>query len=161
MSPRILVLLPLLLAGCLDDTASVRLGGNDHALTLQARQPYFWSQAVELEVVMSRQPDCHRRSRLAGATIADLGVEVFRPDEGEFAEPILILRRGADFYAVSTKSCEMQKFKAPPVKHGKRLGIFQREGGKLEFAAAPVPRAPAPAPAPAPSGPPSVSPPPQ
>jgi hypothetical protein len=141
MNPR-LWLLPattLLLAGCLNGTASLRLGGNDHALTLQARQPYFWSQAVELEVVMSRQPDCHRRSHLDGATLGDVGVDVFRPDPDEFAEPILILKQGAAFYAISTANCEMQKFKAPPDKPGTRLGTFQREGEKgLKFAAAPA-----------------------
>jgi hypothetical protein len=141
MNPRLWLLLPssLLLAGCLNGTASLRLGGNDHGLTLQARQPYFWSQAVELEVVMSRQPDCHRRSRLEGATLGDVTVDVLRPEEGAFAEPILILKQGTHFYAVSTKSCEMQKFKAPPDKPGTRLGTFQREGERgLKFAAAPA-----------------------
>ena len=146
MNPR-LWLLPattLLLAGCLNGTASLRLGGNDHALTLQARQPYFWSQAVELEAVMSRQPNCHRRSRLDGTTLGEVVVDVFRPDAGEFAEPILILRQGAGFYAISTANCEMQKFKAPPAKPGTRLGTFQRDGEKgLKFVAAPVAPAPA------------------
>lgn len=148
----LLLPLPLLLAGCLNDTASLRLGGNDHALTLQVRQPYFWSQAVEVDAVMSRQPDCHRRSRIDGVTLADINVDVHRPDAGEFAEPILILKQGARFYAISTANCEMQKFKAPPEKSGTRLGTFQREGGKLKFVAAPV--------APAPTLPPPASPPP-
>ncbi|MBI4988507.1 MAG: hypothetical protein HZC23_06755 [Rhodocyclales bacterium] len=132
------LLLPLLLAGCLNDTASLRLGGNDHALTLQARQPYFWSQAVEVDAVMSRQPDCHRRSRLDGVKLADVNVDVYRPDAGEYAEPILILKQGANFYAISTANCEMQKFKAPPAKAGARLGAFQREGEKLKFVASPA-----------------------
>lgn len=152
MNARTASLLPLalLLAGCLDGTASLRLGANDHALTLQARQPYFWSQAVELDAVMSRQPDCHRRSRLDGATLDDINVEVFRPEAGEFAEPILILKQGATFHAVSTANCEMQRFKAPPAKPGTRLGAFQREGGKLKFVAAPA-VAPQPAAAPVPA----------
>jgi hypothetical protein len=143
------------LAGCLNDTASLRLGASDHALTLQARQPYFWSQAVELEAVMSRQPDCHRRSRLDKVTLAEVSVDVFRPEAGEFAEPILILKQGANFYAVSTQNCELQKFKAPP-KPGTRLGTFQREGEKkLKYVAAPqAPSAAAPAPAAAPASPP-------
>lgn len=153
----LLLPLPLLLAGCLNGTASLRLGGNDHALTLQARQPYFWSQAVELEAVMSRQPDCHRRSRLDRATLGDVKVDVFRPDAGEFAEPILILKQGASFYAISTANCEMQKFRSPPAKPGTRLGTFQREGEKgLKFVAAPA--APAPVPAAAPASQPSAQP---
>jgi len=143
---RALYLLPaaLLLGGCLDDTASLRLGANDHALTLQARQPYFWSQTVELEALMSRQPDCLRRSRLDPVTLAEVSVDVFRPEAGEFAEPILILKQGANFYAVSTANCELQKFKTPPARPGTRLGTFQREGEKkLKYAAAPATPAPA------------------
>ncbi|MBL8502422.1 MAG: hypothetical protein JNL78_03200 [Rhodocyclaceae bacterium] len=157
---RALYLLPaaLLLGGCLNDTASLRLGANDHALTLQARQPYFWSQAVELEAVMSRQPDCHRRSRLDKVTLSEVTVDVFRPEAGEYAEPILILRQGANAYAVSTANCELQKFKAPPAKPGTRLGTFQREGEKkLKYVAAPLaPAAPASAATPA-SPPPAAS----
>lgn len=143
---KVLAALPLLLAGCLNDTASLRLGGNDHALTLQVRQPYFWSQAVEMDVIMSRLPDCHRRSRIDGVTLADIGVDVHRPEAGEYAEPILILKQGARFYAISTANCEMQKFKSPPAQPGMRLGTFQREGEKLKFVTAPAaPRAAPPA----------------
>jgi len=150
------------LAGCFDDTASLRLGGNDHALTLQARQPYFWSQTVELEAVMSRQPDCHRRSRLDRVTLGEVSVDVYRPEAGEFAEPILILKQGANFYAVSTANCELQKFTAPPAKPGMRLGTFLREGEKkLQYAPAPqtpAPAAAASAPAAAPAIPPPAQP---
>ncbi|MBM3391685.1 MAG: hypothetical protein FJY34_06885 [Betaproteobacteria bacterium] len=143
---RAYYLLPaaLLLGGCFDDTASLRLGGNDHALTLQARQPYFWSQTVELEAVMSRQPDCHRRSRLDAVTLNEVSVDVYRPEAGEHAEPILLLKQGANFYAVSTANCELQKFKAAPAKPGTRLGTFRREGEKkLKYAPAPATPAPA------------------
>lgn len=134
----LLLIAPLMLAGCVEDIASLQLAGPDHALTLQIRQPWFWSQAVDMEVVMSRQPDCHRRSRLDDATLAEASVEVLRPDAGEFAEPILILRRGARFYAVSTQTCELQRFKTPPPKPGTRLGTFRIEGEKLKFVAAPA-----------------------
>jgi hypothetical protein len=158
MSMRIWLLTAaaLPLAGCLNDTASLRLGGNDHALTLQARQPYFWSQTVELEAAMSRQPDCHRRSRLDKVTLNEVSVDVFRPEAGEFAEPILILKQGTIYYAVSTQNCELQKFNAVPPKPGARLGTFQREGEKkLTYVAAPQVPAPAtPVPAPAPASPP-------
>lgn len=137
MKARPALLLPLLLAGCMNETASLQFAGPDHALTLQVRQSWFWSPEVELEAVMSRQPDCQRRSRLDGAPAGDFKVDVLRPDEGEFAEPILILRQGANAYAVSTANCEMQKFASLPAKPGTRLGTFQREGGKLKFVAAP------------------------
>lgn len=135
----LLIALPLL-AACKNETASLQLSGPDNALTLQMRQAWFWSQEADLEVVMARQPDCQRRSRLDGAALAEFSVEVLRPDEGVFAEPILILKQGAKFYAVSTQNCEMQRFKAPPEKPGTLLGTFRLEGEKLKFVAAPAPR---------------------
>ena len=151
----LLIVLPLL-AGCKNETASLQLAGPDHALTLQVRQAWFWRKEADIDVIMTRQPDCLRRSRLDGATLAEISVEVLRPDAGEFAEPILILRQGTQHYAVSTQSCEMQRFKAPPQKPGTRLGVFRVEREKLTFVAAPPTAGPAPAavapasPAPAP-----------
>jgi hypothetical protein len=139
----LLIVLPLL-AGCKNETASLQLAGPDHALTLQVRQAYFWRKEADIDVIMTRQPDCLRRSRLDGITLAEISVEVLRPDAGEFAESILILKQGANFYAVSTQNCEMQRFKAPPSKPGTRLGTFRLEGEKLKFVAAP-PATPSPA----------------
>lgn len=149
----LLIALPLL-GGCLNETASLQFAGPDHALTLQARQSWFWRQAVDLEVVMSRQPDCLRRSRLDAVAPDEIVVDVLRPDAGEFAEPILILRQGTRFYAVSTQNCEMQRFKAPPPQPGTPLGSFRLEGEKLRFVAAPRPAATA-----APANPPPAAPP--
>ncbi len=130
----------MVLTACMDGAASLRLAGNDQTLTLQARQPYFWNRSVEVAVVMSRQPDCLRRSRLDGSTVDGLNVEVFRPDAGDFEEPILILRQGAVFYAVSTRSCELQKFRTAPAKSGTRLGVFRRKGEQgIEFVTAAPP----------------------
>lgn len=146
------LLLPLaaLLGGCFNDSATLQLGASDHGLTLLARQQWFWNKKVDIEVVMMRLPDCQRRSRLDGTSLADLNVDVFMPDAGEYAEPILILKQGAQFYAVSRANCELQKFKAPPPKPGTRLGRFQREGDGIGYVDAPQPKAPAPAPAPSP-----------
>jgi hypothetical protein len=134
----LLIALPLL-AGCKNETASLQFAGPDHALTLQLRQAWFWQQTVDLEVVMARQPDCQRRSRLGSVALAEVNVEVLRPEAGDFAEPILILRQGARFYAVSTQNCELQPFKAPPQATGTLLGTFRLEGEKLKFVAAPAP----------------------
>lgn len=145
----LLIALPLL-AGCKNETASLQFAGPDNALTLQMRQAWFWEQTADLEVVMARQPDCQRRSRLGSVALAEVNVEVLRPEAGDYAEPILILRRGAQFYAVSTQNCELQSFKAPPQATGTSLGTFRLEGEKLKFVAAPPPRtAPAPASPPA------------
>ncbi len=147
------IALPLL-AGCVEDSATLQLAGPEHALTVQLRQPYFWRKTVDVEVLMSRQPDCLRRSRLDPMALAEVGVEVWRPDEGEFAEPILLLKQGAQYHAVSTKTCEMQRFRTPPQKPGARVGTFRLEGERLKFAAAPVSR-----PAAAPLNPPPAAPP--
>lgn len=143
MRPWLPLIVSPLLAGCINETASLRFDGPEHALILQARQAWFWQPVVDLEVVMSRPPDCQRRSRLDAAAAAEVGVEVLRPDAGEFVEPILILRQGARHYAVSTRNCEMQPFAKAPEKTGTLLGTFRLEAKKLKFVAAPVPTAPA------------------
>jgi hypothetical protein len=142
MKPLILALpVALLLAGCMNESATLSLDGKDQSLTLQAKQPWFWDQRVDLELVMSRLPDCQRRSRLVAAMPAEIALEVFRPAEGEFAEPILILRQGGGHYALGLASCELQAFKAAPQKPGALLGTFRMQGQRLKFNAAPAPAA--------------------
>jgi hypothetical protein len=105
--PRFLALAAAaaLLAGCKDESASMRLAGPEHALTLVMRQDYPWSKEYRFEAVMVRTPDCHRRSRLDSVAPGEVRVDVHRPPEGVFAEPILILKEGAKHYAVSTQNC--------------------------------------------------------
>ncbi|HNQ56854.1 MAG TPA: hypothetical protein PKH27_04955 [Candidatus Desulfobacillus denitrificans] len=138
--------LPLLLAGCMNESATYYLDGREQSLTLQAKQPWFWDQRVDLEVVLSRLPDCQRRSRLDGAMPAEIALEVLRPEAGEFAEPILILRQGGRHYALGLANCELQAFAAAPQKPGALLGAFRMEGRQLKFNAAAAPKPP-PAPA--------------
>lgn len=128
--------LPLLLAGCMNESATYYLDGREQSLTLQAKQPWFWDQRVDLEVVLSRLPDCQRRSRLDGAMPAEIALEVLRPEAGEFAEPILVLRQGGRHYALGLANCELQDFKAVPQKPGVLLGTFRMEGRRLKFNAA-------------------------
>ena len=143
MKPLILALpAALLLAGCMNESATLSLDGKDQSLTLQAKQPWFWDQRVDLEVVLSRLPDCQRRSRLDAAMPAEIALEVFRPEAGEFAEPILILRQGGRHYALGLVNCELQAFKAAPQKPGTLLGAFRMQGQRLKFNAAPPPAAP-------------------
>ncbi|MDT3736659.1 MAG: hypothetical protein ROZ00_10565 [Denitratisoma sp.] len=146
MKPLILALpAALLLAGCMNESATLSLDGKDHSLTLQAKQPWFWNQRVDLELVMSRLPDCQRRSRLDAAMPAEIALEVFRPEAGEFAEPILILRQGRRHYALGLANCELQAFKAAPQKPGALLGTFRMQGQRLKFSAAPAAVTPPPA----------------
>lgn len=149
MKPLMLALPALLLAGCMNESATFYLvEGRDQSLTLQAKQPWFWDQKVDLEVVMSRLPDCQRRSPLEAAMPAEIALEVFRPEAGEFAEPILILRQGGRHYALGLAGCGLQAFKAPPQKPGSLLGTFRMDGQRLKFKAAPAPAAATPPAAP-------------
>jgi hypothetical protein len=136
----IAVLAGLALLGCRNEAASLRFPGPDHALTLSVRQPWPWSKELELEAVMQRLPDCHRRSRLEAAAPAEVKVDLYQPPEDVFEEPILILKQGARHYALSTRNCEVQRFKAAPKALGSRLGSFDMAGGKLRYLAAPPPR---------------------
>lgn len=141
-APAVLALaVAAVLAGCKDQSASMMISGPEHALTLSARQPYPWSREFVLEVVMARLPECHRRSRMDGASADEFRVDVFRPAEGVYAEPILLLQQGGEHYALSTRSCEMQRFSKPPTEIGSRLGSFALDGGELKFVAAPALRA--------------------
>lgn len=159
MKPLITMLsAALLLAGCMNESATLALDDKEHRLTLQVRQPWFWEQKVELEVLVSRLPDCQRRSRIGTAMPAEVALDVLRPDPGEFAEPILVLRQGSRHFALGLATCEIQPFKAAPKNPGTPLGAFRMEGTKLKFNAAPAPR-PAPAAAPATAAPAPATPP--
>jgi len=146
-----LITAALATTACKDESASLLLDGPHHALTLNIRLPWPWSKEFELEAIMARMPDCQRRSRLDNAPLGDVHVEVFRPPEDTYAEPILIARQGATSYAVSEKSCELQRFKESPKDPGVKLGTFSIEGGALKFT-------PAPALPPTPTATPSVAP---
>ncbi|MEZ5616137.1 MAG: hypothetical protein R3E35_13090 [Rhodocyclaceae bacterium] len=141
MKLLILALPALLLAGCMNESATFYLDGREQSLTLQAKQPWFWDQKVDLELVMSRLPDCQRRSRLGTAMPAGIALEVFRPEKGVYAEPILILRQGGRHYALGLANCDAQAFKAAPQKPGALLGTFRMEGSRLRFVDAPAPKA--------------------
>ena len=53
-------LLSLLLAGCVDDTASYLIDGSkEHTIMLRRVQDWFWQDTVALTIAASRLPDCH------------------------------------------------------------------------------------------------------
>ena len=63
MTTRSLLILatPLLLAGCVNETASYAIDSSDHALTVIVTQDYFWSKQAGLRLIASRLPDCQRQ----------------------------------------------------------------------------------------------------
>lgn len=126
----------LLLAGCLQDTASYQFEEKDHAITLVRNQTWFWQDTVEVTVIALRLPHCN-----GGLTISDMPVDtrvsLYRaPDE--YAEPIFILKAGKRYFAVSTQSCRVQKFDDAPDPLGEKLGVFRVKDDKFQFVPAKV-----------------------
>jgi len=100
MRSLLLLLLPALLAGCVNESASYSIAGNDHSLTLMVTQDYFWSKQAGVRLVASRLPDCQRQIDLGRAPLADLNVELFTTGEDKF-----LLRSGEDMWQVETGTC--------------------------------------------------------
>jgi hypothetical protein len=132
-SGLLLAPLALLLAGCLQDTASYTFPEKDHAITLVRNQTWPWESTMSLEVVAIRLPECHEGGRVEAVRL-DAPITLYRaPDE--YAEPMFILQVDSRDYAVSTQSCQVQKFEAPPPDRGVKLGVFKETDGKFGFVA--------------------------
>lgn len=120
----LLLLLPLLLAGCVNESASYVIDGNDHALTVLVTQDYFWSKQAGVRLVASRLPDCQRQFDLGRAPIADLNVELFSTGDNTF-----LLRAGDEMWQVETGGCT----KLPPPSdkvQAQPIGVFHLDGKK-------------------------------
>lgn len=114
---KLLLLAPLLLAGCVDDAATYYIDGNEHALTVRAVQTAFWKKDVTLELVAARMPDCQRRIPLGELPISQLELELFASGENEYT-----LRAGEQAWRVETANCNA--LEAPAQVTGRPLGVF-------------------------------------
>ena len=130
---KLLLLAPLLLAGCVDDSATYYIDGNNHALTVRAVQEHFWKKDVTLELVAARMPDCQRRFALATLPLADVELELFASGENVYT-----LRAGDLVWRVETQNCsEMEE---PEQVTGQPLGLFHLdEKDELVFEEAEMP----------------------
>lgn len=130
-----------LLAGCINDGASLQVGGAMHSLSLVRAQPLFWRKKVELHVVVQRMPDCQRRHHLQPATVRTATAEVYSAGEGTY-----LLKQGPHLYLFETVTCEgFQKLKELPAGGlGEKLGDFREENGAFRFI--PTPEMPTPPP---------------
>jgi hypothetical protein len=120
----VLLLLPLLLAGCVNESASYVIDSNDHALTVFVTQDYVWSKQAGVRLVASRLPDCQRQFDLGKAPMADLNIELFSTGENTF-----LLRSGDDMWQVETGNCT----KLPPPAENVQaqpIGVFHLDGKK-------------------------------
>lgn len=119
----LLLLVPLLLAGCVDDSATYYIDGNQHALTVRATQEYFWSKEISLSLLASRMPDCQRRIPLGELPPADVEIELF-----ESGQNIYTLRAGELSWRVELDGCS--EMEAPEQVTGQPLGLFHLDDNK-------------------------------
>ncbi len=123
---------PLLLAGCVDDTANYQIEDKDHALILRVVQNYFWSKNANLRLIASRMPDCQRQIDMGDVSLPGLEIELFAS-----APNVYTLRVGEDVWQVDTQTCtELEAPEAGAVT-GQALGSFHlNEQEELVFEAA-------------------------
>jgi hypothetical protein len=128
MRIALLLLTPLLLTGCIKESATYYINGNQHAISVRAQQDYFWSKDVELRVVAARMPDCQRQLVLGKMPIAELQVELFAGADNAYT-----LRAGDQLLQVETGGCS--QLEAPgSAAPGQPLGTFHLdEHKKLVF----------------------------
>ena len=119
-----LLLLPLLLAGCVNETASYAIDGSDHALTVIVTQDYFWSKQAGLRLIASRLPDCQRQFDLGKTTMADLNVELFSTGDNSF-----LLRAGDEMWQVDTQTCTRLPEPSDNVQ-AQPIGVFHLDSSK-------------------------------
>lgn len=137
--PLAALLAPLLLAGCVNDSASYQIEGNDHALTVRVVQDTFWNKDATLRLTAARMPDCQRQMELGEVSLSGLEIELFASGPNLYT-----LRAGEDVWQVETQGCtELEAPEANAVA-GQALGSFHLdEHDKLVFEAATAEPAPA------------------
>lgn len=128
MRKALLLLTPLLLTGCLRESATYYVGeGNDHTLSVRAEQEYFWEESANLRLMVARMPDCQRQFKLAKVPLADVTVELFGG-----ADNIYTVRVGTQAWQFDTTTCT-QLGDPAPASYGEPLGVYRIEDGKLVF----------------------------
>ncbi|MBW7901681.1 MAG: hypothetical protein H3C26_09405 [Rhodocyclaceae bacterium] len=130
----LLALFVPLVSACVNDGIGMVIDGPDHAISLIRQQPRFWEKQMELEIVVSRLPDCQRRHKLQPAAIAPgFKVEVYTTGPDTY-----LLEQGRHLYLTETQTCQgFQKLaEAPPGGKGELLGVFREEKDKLVFVVA-------------------------
>lgn len=129
-----LLLLPLLLTACVEDAATyyVDAGNNQHTLTIQRSQSYFWNDEVTVRVLASRLPDCQRRFDLDAMPADEVEIELLSNGDN-----LWTLRAGKQLWRVDTQTCGMQP--DPKDDPGQLVGTFKPEGDKLVFEPATAP----------------------
>lgn len=131
MRKILIVLMPLLLAACVDDSASYYADGpvGNHALTIHRAQKFFWSSDSRVELIMQRLPACLRRVELTQMPAEDVEIELLSPGDN-----VWTLRAGDEMWQVETQTCtQYADVKGNP---GELMGVFRQDGNKFVYEAA-------------------------
>lgn len=121
------ILLASLLAACAKEPAGYEIDGGNHSLTVERNKPYFWSSGWELDLIVSRFPECQRRYKMKKAG-EKVRVDLYRTPTGAY-----ILNQGKRWYVAETQTCRMQEFEEPPPEPGEPIGSFRVKNGVFTF----------------------------
>lgn len=134
MRKALLLLTPLLLAGCVKQSASYYVSdARDHAITVRAEQEYFWDKNITLTLVVSRFPDCQRAIPMAKVPLDDVVVELFAKSDDVFS-----IRSGDQVLQVELQDCTLLP-EPPQEAMGDAVGLFRiGERDKMDFEKAPA-----------------------
>jgi hypothetical protein len=119
-----ILLIPLLLAGCINESASYAIKGNEHTLTVIVTQDYFWKKQADVRLIASRLPECQRQFELGKVPLADLNVELFSTGDDTF-----LLRAGDAMWQVETQGCTMLPQPSANVQ-AQPIGVFHLDVSK-------------------------------
>ena len=138
MRKILFLLMPLLLAACVDDSASYYADGpvGNHALTIHRAQKHFWSKDSRVELIMQRLPDCLRRIELTEMPADEVEIELLSGGDN-----VWTLRAGQEMWQVETQTCTL--YADVKGDGGELMGVFRDDGGKFVYEAAVVETVPA------------------
>jgi hypothetical protein len=138
MRKILLLLTPLLLTACVDDSASYYADGpvGNHALTIHRAQKHFWSKDSRVELIMQRLPDCLRRIELSDMPADEVEIELLSAGDN-----VWTLRAGQEMWQVETQTCTL--YADVKGDGGDLMGVFRDDGGKFVYEAAVVETVPA------------------
>jgi len=123
---KLLLLTPLLLAGCYNDSATFFADSSqEHTLTVRRQQDYFWSGDGRFTLVAMRMPDCQRRYELAELPLEDTDVELYSDGDDRWS-----LRAGSQVWQVETRTCTLN---AGGAVAGTKVGDFRAEIDRISF----------------------------
>lgn len=124
-------MLPLL-AACENSATAYPIDGNQHALVLIREQPYFWDEAVDQSIVVSRLPQCQKRVTIHPGRKGMAHMEVFAAGDRLWA-----LYQDRRWYLAGTEECLVQDWDKPDdTPPGPLVGTFLVQNGETTFVAA-------------------------